>query len=115
MNQEELVQLCRTQVHPNWPDSREMIPWAQAKQQVSPEVAALFGQIGGLADYFSDIKCPVLILKADADPEQRASQKALFDKIPDYQLFYITGAGHNIRREQFEVYIQHIEQFINGI
>jgi pimeloyl-ACP methyl ester carboxylesterase len=115
MTQEQLVQLCSTQVHPNWPDSRDMIPWAQAKLQVSPEVAALFGQIGGLADYFSDIKCPVLILKADAEPEQRASQQELFKKITDYRLIYVPGAGHNIRREQFEVYIQHIEQFLSKI
>jgi pimeloyl-ACP methyl ester carboxylesterase len=115
MTQEQLIALCRTQVHPNWPDSRDMIPWAQAKQQVSPEVAVLFGQIGGLVDYFSDIKCPVLILKADVDAEQRAAQKILFDKIPAYQLYYITGAGHNIRREQFENYIQLIEQFLSHL
>jgi N-formylmaleamate deformylase len=108
----ELIQLGKTQIHSNWQDPDDFTAWAQAKQQVSPDAAALFGQIGGLADYFPDIICPVLILKADADETQRLVQTKLFAKIPDHQLIYIKGAGHNIRREKFESYMQHIRQFL---
>jgi N-formylmaleamate deformylase len=111
----ELVQLGKTEVHPEWQDPDDFIPWAQAKQQVHPEVAALFGQIGGLVQYFPDIDCPVLILKADADEAQRLAHQELFAKMPDHQLIHIQGAGHNIRREQFDSYIQHIRQFLQQL
>jgi pimeloyl-ACP methyl ester carboxylesterase len=115
LNQEELIQLCRTEVHPNWPSIDDVTEWAVAKQQVSPEVAVIFGQIGGLVEYFPSITCPVLILKADADDAQRTSQSALFQKITNHKLIYISGAGHNIRREKFDIYMQHLGQFLNSL
>ena len=115
MSTGDLIQACRNEIHPDWPDYRDYQLWAQAKQQVDTSVVKLYGMLPSLADYFPDITCPVLILKADSDEQQKEYQKSLFARISNCQVIYVTGAGHNIRREQYEAFQQALRKFLDNL
>ena len=63
-----------------------------------------------------NITCPALLLYADETSDGIVQQKVV-DQIlslnPCFQCKQITGAGHNLRHEQFEAYITAIEAFLN--
>jgi pimeloyl-ACP methyl ester carboxylesterase len=99
----ELIAECR-QDNPAW-SLAEIEPWADAKRQFDPHI-------------FTEITCPTLLITADTDksalvtPEVAQEVKRL---IPDLRIEHIAGAGHSIRREQFEPYITAITKFLKDV
>ena len=63
------------------------------------------------------VRCPVLLLTADPDrgaivrPETVAEAQRL---CPTLTAVHIAGAGHNIRREQFEPFMQAVSAYLKG-
>jgi pimeloyl-ACP methyl ester carboxylesterase len=61
------------------------------------------------------VQCPLLLITSDPDkgsivtPEAAAEAKRL---LPGLQVARLPGAGHNIRREQFEAFMATVQQFI---
>ncbi len=111
---EELVALCRAE-SPAW-DEVERLPWAESKRQVSPNV------VGFMSERFTPwqevaqaITCPALLVTADTaagsivSPEIARKAAAL---MPNCRVAYIPGAGHNIRREQFEPFVEIVRGFL---
>ena len=104
--------------HPNWVDA-ELEPWADAKQQFSPNVLSVFNQDNALSVDWSAvlprITCPALLITAD--PELGGivtveSATALQALVPQVEIAHIPQAGHNIRRDQFPRYIDVVRGFL---
>jgi len=110
----ELIKIAKEQNHPDWTEAEE-IEWARAKTQVSPKVAKVGHTMMSIIDDFPHISCNVLILKAEADKETRRKNKESITKIPQGKIIHIKGAGHNIRRDNWEETIQNLDGFLAKI
>jgi len=99
-----------------WPDA-ELEPWADAKLQFNMR-AAQFNPTYGITwtELLPRITCPALLITADLDrgaivrPEMAA---AMQQQMPQLQIAHISGAGHSIRREQFDGYIAVVRSFLD--
>lgn len=98
-----------------WPEG-ELGPWADAKLQFNMR-AAEFNPTTGVSwpELIPRITCPALLITADLDrgamvrPEHVAK---LQRQMPQLQVAHIPGAGHSVRREQFERYIAVVRSFL---
>ncbi len=114
---EELVAHCRNE-HPAWHDV-ELKPWAESKRQFDPDMFALM-KIDN--PYFQEIVpkiiCPVLLITADNGiVSDSVAEKAMELSTADVPLQHIKimGAGHNIRREQFEQFCSAVTEFLREL
>lgn len=110
----ELVEINR-QESPNWPEA-EREPWAQAKREFSLTVFDESYLSPGVGNRIvSQITCPVLLLTADPGlgammPEKVADEWV--QRLPDARLVCIPGAGHNIRRDQPQAFLEAVRAFL---
>jgi N-formylmaleamate deformylase len=102
---------------PTW--SREEVHrWADAKQRVSPEVAHVVAALHGPLDWGSllpRIRCPALLLTADPDRGAlvtRPAADALGALVPRLRTVRIDDAGHSIRHDQPDRYLEHVRRFL---
>ena len=100
---------------PKWADE-EFPDWAVAKQQVSPNVTQyITAPRKSWRELVGQIRCPALLITADVaedaivTPEVAAAAVKL---MPKGRVVHIPGAGHNIRREQFEAYMTAVREFL---
>ena len=111
---DELIAEMRTQ-HPDWSEA-ELGPWADAKLRLHPR-AATFDPTIGIAwpELLPRITCPALLITADLDrgamvsPERAAEMQ---QQLSQLQIAHIPGAGHNIRREQFDRFLEVVRSFL---
>lgn len=112
---EELLERGRTD-NPAW-SLAEFEPWVDAKYLVSPDVVGYITEAelswGGVVE---KIQCPTLLVTADPElgaivtPEVAAEVKKANPRI---EVARIEDAGHNIRREQFDAYLEAVTSFLN--
>lgn len=94
----------------------ELGPWAMSKVRLSFNV--LTATPSAPVDWPATIRaitCPALLITADSENGAivNGEQAAAFQQLlPNAQLQYIAGAGHNIRREQFANYMHVLRQFL---
>lgn len=109
-----LMEHARTDT-PTWPEA-ELGPWADAKLRFN--LNALNRQGAGDVDWpqiLGNITCSALLIYADQDrgggvtPERAAEMQEL---VPQLQVVHIPGAGHNVRREQFTLYMDAVSAFL---
>jgi N-formylmaleamate deformylase len=111
----ELLAQARTQ-HPDWSEE-ELVPWAEAKQQVSPFVANMVhAPRRRWSDYVRQAQCPILLITADPERgaivnAQTAQEAEMFWK--NGRIINIPNAGHSIHREQFDLYIRAVRDFLS--
>lgn len=109
----ELMDLARKE-HPTW-DETEFLQWAKSKQQFSKKTVTGITNRTPWQEVVSKIKCPGLLVTADAQsgaiitPETAAEVSRLWKKV---KVVHIPGAGHNIRRDQFEAYKNEVVPFL---
>ena len=119
---EEIAGICREN-NPNWSE-QEFQPWALAKKQVSIDTFDM--DETPMADWPNTVRrlqAPTLLITADTDPTnpsgpaivtpETAAQAAALN--PQISTTHITGAGHNIRREQFARYLTITREFLHNI
>ncbi len=114
---EEVPAYCR-ELHPTW-DEDEVGPWADAKRRFDLSLleAPRPGSPPPWRDLAARIRCPLLLLTADTDrgaivtPEGGAEAARLAGGL----LEHIAGAGHNIRREQYQAYRAAFVQFLHRV
>ncbi len=100
---------------PSWSEA-ELGPWADAKLRLSFHVLNRGESLP--VDWPATVKqitCPVLLITADPDLGAivpAGSAAALREMLPQTQVVNIPGAGHSIRREQFERYMEVIKEFL---
>ena len=113
MTDNDIAELGRTQ-HADWP-AEEFPAWITSNRQVRAE--ATDGLSGaGWANIVDGISCPTLLLGGDAGrggivTESVAAQITASNS--EITARFIDGAGHNIRRENFEDYVSAIEEFLH--
>ncbi len=100
---------------PAW-SAAEFEGWATAKQQVSPNALNYASELSKpWWEFVAKINCPALLVTADValgavvSPATARSAVALN---PNIRMAHIAGAGHNIRREQFEPYVRTVREFL---
>jgi pimeloyl-ACP methyl ester carboxylesterase len=111
LTEAERLQMAEDAGHPDWRDI-DKLEWARSRVQVSPNVMSIGKTMGSIPEDFPRITCPVLILKADADPETRKKNEAAAATIPDGKIIHIPNAGHNVRRENWPATIRHLDEFL---
>jgi N-formylmaleamate deformylase len=100
---------------PAWSDA-EVIPWAEAKTQVSDaafqvfqaETWTGFDWVGTLRN----IICRVLLVTADGGILTRSDVASFSSLVPHASHVEIAHAGHNIRRDQFAPYMTAVRAFL---
>jgi N-formylmaleamate deformylase len=104
--------------NPRWSEA-EIIPWAQAKLEFDP---ALFSMMAlnsrSYEELVPKIKCPTLLIIADGGLVTEAVAKnaaKLWQSRQPFKWVLIKGAGHNIRREQFEAFKEALASFLKAI
>ena len=109
--------------HPAW-DEIEFEPWAEAKQQMSLNIfhgrqdRGIEELRGRWQDIAPQIQCPTLLITADSEvgaiitPRVAAQVAQMNDNI---QIVRLERAGHNIRREAFELFAQAVTQFLSQV
>lgn len=110
----ELIEHARTET-PTWAEP-ELDPWAQAKLRFNRK--ALDRSDAVLLDWdqiLRNITCPALLLIADPErgggvTRERAAE--MQELVPQLKVVHIPGAGHNIRREQFALYMAAVSAFL---
>lgn len=119
--QDQLIALCRLS-SPTWSEA-ELGPWADAKLRFNPRALQRLGStVDDWKTIVSKITCPALLITADVEQGAMVSTEdaaALQQLIPQLEVTQISNAGHNIRREQFALYMKVVQAFlghrINGI
>ena len=117
---DELLESVRVE-SPKWSEA-ELGPWADAKHRFSLEITRMLDSQSTVPATFpsllKQITCPVLLITAD--PQQGAivtdeDVAELQKSIQHLEREHISGAGHNIRREQFSRYIEVVNTFLTLI
>jgi N-formylmaleamate deformylase len=111
---EELIAAQHTET-PGW-SKAELGPWADSKLRLS--LTVLQRGAAPAIDWPSlvrSITCPALLITAD--PAQgaivtEADAAALQALVPQLRVARIAGAGHSIRRDQFDHYMQVVRDFL---
>ena len=111
---EELIAAQRAET-PGWFED-ELGPWADAKLRLSLSVLQRNG--APVADWpavIRGITCPALLITADpacGAIVTEADAAALQALVPQLRVVQIAGAGHSIRRDQFDTYMQVVRGFL---
>jgi N-formylmaleamate deformylase len=117
MSREEIMARGRER-NPSWAEE-EFGPWADAKQQVSPKFqmggSMRPGEMTSWRNLVPKITCPILLITADPEsgaivPPEAAAEAARLN--PHLKVVRLHGAGHNIRREQFEGSLRAVREFL---
>jgi len=102
---------------PTWAEE-ELGPWADAKMHVSEQFLAMFGRPMPTSEWrelLPRVGCPVLLVTSDPErgsivtPETAEEAKHL---LPSLRVVRLRGAGHNIRREQFDGFVKAVREFL---
>ena len=115
---EEIVAYGRKRT-PTWHEL-DIGPWAEAKKQLSPNAVGARGRrLMRWPEIVPQIQCPTLLVTGDPDVEasapaivtpEIAAQVARTNA--NVRVVRIDGAGHSIRRMQFEVYVEAVSEFL---
>lgn len=104
--------------NPNWSEE-EIIPWADSKLQFNIGVLDARAESNSILltdpyEALQSITCPILLLTGDPElhaiitPEAAEKAARVWH---DGRLVHIAGAGHNIRRDQYEPFITAVKAF----
>ncbi|PKN98858.1 MAG: alpha/beta hydrolase [Chloroflexi bacterium HGW-Chloroflexi-4] len=106
--------------NPGW-DESEIEPWVNSKLRYSPKIGSMVAMDDLPATDFENlvkkITCPALMITADLVKGAIVGEKeasALKQGVPQLEVVHITGAGHNIRRDQFEPYMKAVQTFLTN-
>ena len=111
----EVLIAAGRQRSPLW-SAAEWDQWGPAKQQVSPQ-ALDYASYPSTPwwEVIGQIQCPTLLVTGDVSAGAIVDQ-ATADQArainPRIEVAYIAGAGHNIRREQFDGYVAAVRAFL---
>ena len=112
LSHDEIVAMGRSQ-HPGWHE-RDFPAWALSKQQVRAEAIESI-RFHPWAEIVPQLTCPTLLVHGDVDlggiigPDVAEEIAALN---PLVSTAAIDGAGHNVRREGFEAYLEQLGAFL---
>ena len=116
-SKEALIAQAREQ-HPGWSEE-ELAPWAEAKQQVSPNVTAIvLAPRRRWTDYIRQGRCPLLLITGDPDHGAIVTPKTTAEAAQLWSnglCVHIPNAGHSIHRDQFDIYQKTLRDYLAKI
>ena len=100
---------------PTWSED-EMQPWAESKilfreNDGKKLIVGLIDDKTEWKEVLSNINCPILLITSDKGMTKDEKVQEIIDSCKDCKWVKIEGAGHNIRREQFERYMEEVQDF----
>jgi pimeloyl-ACP methyl ester carboxylesterase len=99
---------------PKWGRS-ECEFWAPSKRRHHPlTVSSNPAARPPMSELFEKITAPTLILKADATGDLRKQNEEVAGKLRKGKIVHITGAGHNVRRENKAQTLEVLRAFLSG-
>jgi pimeloyl-ACP methyl ester carboxylesterase len=114
LTREQVVEAGR-KVNPKWAEL-EFGPWSQAKHLVSPQVVEAVGAPRQhWRDLVPQISSPTLLVVGDPELGGLVTPQVAEEisrSRPNIKVVHIAQAGHNIRREQFEKFLEVITAFL---
>jgi pimeloyl-ACP methyl ester carboxylesterase len=109
----ELVEGCMKN-SPKWGRSECEI-WAPSKRRHHPDTALINNSARPqMSELFTKITAPTLILKADAQGDLRKQNEEVASRLQRGKIVHITGAGHNVRRENKQQTLEVLRAFLVG-
>jgi pimeloyl-ACP methyl ester carboxylesterase len=116
MGKQKLMKLARTRRHPGWSDF-EYDHWAEAKLLVSLNVVEVIrdGALREPGKVYPKVTAPTLILKADADTENRQKHLKIAELLQNGKLIHIDGATHLVRLDKPTETERQIRIFLDGL
>jgi N-formylmaleamate deformylase len=111
---EEVMEMGRQQ-SPTWSEE-ELGPWADSKLQVNVDAMGRYAPVSEpWREVFARIQCPLLIITADNDKgsmikAEFAEEAARLN--PNVRYVHVPGAGHNIRRENYQGFMAAVRAFM---
>jgi pimeloyl-ACP methyl ester carboxylesterase len=113
LTEEALVEGCMKN-SPKWGRS-ECEFWAPSKRRHHPAtVRSAPAERPPMSELFTKITAPTLILKADAEGDLRKQNEEVASKLAKGKIVHITGAGHNVRRENKAQTLEVLRAFLSG-
>jgi pimeloyl-ACP methyl ester carboxylesterase len=117
-NFDDLVATCRRQ-NPKW-DIVDCQYWALSKKQYHGAYSnEAFREVmqGSMrtGDSLAKIPVPMLILKADASPEQRKAHLEAASVMQKGKLVHIDGAGHNLHHDGLKRTVEVLTEFLSAL
>ena len=113
----ELIAEQRQQ-YPHWSDD-ELNPWAEAKQQVSANIASMMlAPRRRWSDYLRQAGCPLLLIVGDVERGAIVSPATINEAKMFWQngrAYHIPDAGHNIHRDQFQLYMKVVRAYLREV
>lgn len=98
---------------PKWGQS-ECEFWAPSKRRHHPAtVLSTPATRPPMSELFPKITAPTLILKADAQGDLRKQNEDVASRLPKGKIVHITGAGHNVRRENKAMTLEVLRAFLS--
>ncbi len=104
--------------NPNWSEL-EWDAWADAKLQLSSNISQIAtAPRRRWTDYLGATRCPILLLMGDPTLGGIVNQKTAAEVERWWtsgKIVQVPGAGHNIRRDQFQPFLAAVNQFLAEI
>jgi pimeloyl-ACP methyl ester carboxylesterase len=98
---------------PKWGQS-ECETWAPSKRRHHPATASINNASRPpMSELFAKITAPTLILKADAQGDLRKQNEEVAGRLRKGKIVHITGAGHNVRRENKKETLDVLRAFLS--
>ena len=98
---------------PKWGQS-ECEFWAPSKRRHHPDTARDQQRARPpMRELLPKITAPTLILKADAQGDLRKQNEEVAKLLPKGRIVHITGAGHNVRRENKAQTLEVLRAFLS--
>jgi pimeloyl-ACP methyl ester carboxylesterase len=113
MSEAALVAGCMKN-SPKWGQS-ECDFWAPSKRRHHPMTVSSAGAPARppMSEIFTKITAPTLILKADAQGDLRKQNEEVASRLRKGKIVHITGAGHNVRRENKAQTLEVLRAFLS--
>jgi N-formylmaleamate deformylase len=101
---------------PGW-DEQERGPWAESKLQVSSEYGRFFAQEKRpWQEIFAAVDCPMLLMVAEPHLDSHTQWEAAVQATGIWRqgtLLHIAGAGHNLQRDRWEVFMSRLTHWLS--
>lgn len=114
---EQVMARCRKQ-NPTWSDV-DVATWAPAQVAFGRNLTdGKLEKISLKIDWhaiFPMVSCPVLLIIPSRGMMSLDTARRIAKEFPDARIAYIDGAGHSVRREQYEAYMNALVPFCKGI
>ena len=104
------------QSNPGW-DESEFGPWADAKARVRDSFLNSMSARPMLEwrELLPRVEPPLLLITSDPERGSIVTPEAALEAqrlLPSLQVVRLQGAGHNVRREQFDAFIRTVKEFL---